>query len=84
MDKIITNVGSEYEYLTKKVSLYEFSPKGAEYYVKLQELILSRADALEAYHEYKKSPTMYQLKTYLICIFIWPYYLFGLVFYETK
>ena len=71
----LTQVGVMEDQLKSMVKMYKYSPKGAEYYMELQELHIKEKETLEEYKLYEKDRGSYVGKTFTLALLFWPYYL---------
>lgn len=75
---LVTDTGRHEGILRELVSMYEFTPKGAEYYAELQDLHVRKAELLAEYKLLQANKTKYQLQTFLLGFALWPYYIFSI------
>lgn len=60
------------DHLRKMIQMYAMSPKGAEYYVKLQDLHIDNQELIEESTLYRKQKSRYIAKMTFYAFLLWP------------
>lgn len=84
LKNIIIPIGLEEKKLKEFVSMYQYSPKGAEYYAQLQELYINKVETLDEYYLYEKNQFQFELIHFSLSALFWPYYLFLILVSKNK
>ena len=73
--KPILLAGRQEEALREMVSMHQYTPQGADYYTKLQEIHITKGEFLAEYKIWKASAFKYEFQAFSLAVLLWPYFI---------